>query len=84
MSKVCNDDVEVPSQKVTWIHLLQKPHPLPRPQYCVEKENELWERVIYIELFRRDFSVKEVPPYTMHKFSSFSECNYTQIERKSM
>ena len=50
VSRVCNDDVEVPSQKVTRIHL-QKPHPLPCPQYCVVKGNELYS-VIYIELLR--------------------------------
>ena len=75
MSRVCNDDVEVPSQKITRIHLLQKPHPLPRPQYCVVKGNELYF-VIYIELLRLQIfqleKVKEVP-YTMHKFGSLTQ-----------
>ena len=39
--RVCNDDVEVPSKKVIQIHLFQEPHPLPHPQYCVVKGNEL-------------------------------------------
>ena len=55
--------------------VLQKPHPLPHPQYCVVKGNKLYS-VIYIELLRLQIfqlkKVKDVPPYTMHKFGSLT------------
>ena len=73
MCRVCNDDVEVPSKKVIQIHLFQEPHPLPHPQYCVVKGNEL-SSVMYIELLRLQIfhteKVKEVSLDTLIKFGS--------------
>ena len=64
--RVCNDDVEVPSEKVIQIHLFQEPHPLPHPQYCGVKGK-------YIELLRLQiFHTEKVKGHsdTLIKFGS--------------